>query len=176
LAERLKQLEDSQAQLRADLDLVEAQLGTRSPDAARPADRPADRSTAPTGSGSDVSQVYAQAQADYNARQYERAMRLFSRVIEVGPTTDLADNAQYWIGECYWGLGQYREALDAFAAVLRFPGTDKADDAQLKIGRCYAALGQRAKAEEALRTLLSDYPDSEYADAARRELAKLGKP
>jgi tol-pal system protein YbgF len=177
LSERLRQLEESQSQLRADLDLLETQLtGTPGGSGAAPGRAPVRGGTAPAGAAGEVGQVYPQAQAEYNARQYERALRQFATVIELDPAGDLADNAQFWVGECYWGLGKYTEAMAAFAKVFAYTGSDKADDAQLKIGRCYAALGEKIRAEEAFQKLLDEYPESEYVDAARKELARLSRP
>ena len=95
-------------------------------------------------------------------------------MLAVAPFSEWSDNAQYWKGECYWGLGNYRQALTEFTKVFAFSKTEKADDAQLKIARCYLALGERNKALTALRKLLDEYPESEYMPAARKEMKYLG--
>ena len=97
----------------------------------------------------------------------------FADIVERAPTHSLADNAQYWIGESYYGLGRYRQALAAFTRVHAFDPTEKEDDAQLMIARSYLALGEKDQAVTAFRRLMSEYADSEYVTAARKELRYL---
>ena len=85
----------------------------------------------------------------------------------------LADNAQYWIGEAYYGKRQYDAAIIAFEKVFTFAKSNKKDDAQLKLGLCYIRKGDKEKAREELNRLLSDYPKSEYAAKAEKILSKL---
>ena len=87
-----------------------------------------------------------------------------------------ADNAQYWTGECYDGMGKFRQALDAFNLVLAYAKTEKDDDTQLKIARCHLSLGQKEQAITAYRGLIETYSNSEYVSAAGRELRYLEDP
>ena len=51
------------------------------------------------------------------------------------PSSDLLDNAQYWIGEAYYVTRDYEHAARAFRAVgERWPDSRKAPDALLKLG------------------------------------------
>ena len=52
------------------------------------------------------------------------ALAAFADIVERAPTHSLADNAQYWIGESYYGLGRYRQALAAFTRVHAFDPTE----------------------------------------------------
>jgi TolA-binding protein len=108
------------------------------------------------------------------AKKYSRAIVEFDRLLAAAPFSEWSDNAQYWKGECYWGMGNYRQALTEFTKVFAFSKTEKADDAQLKIARCHLALGERNKALTAFRKLLDEYPESEYLPAARKEMKYLG--
>ena len=94
----------------------------------------------------------------------------------MAPYSEWADNAQYWKGECYYGMGKYGQGLIEFAKIFAFSRTEKADDAQLKIARCHLALGEKQKALEAFRKLLEEYPESEYASTARGEIGHLQGP
>lgn len=176
LAERVRQLEESNAQLRqalrdlqsqssvlsARLDSLPRRAQPRTPDAMADADK------------SDAFNMYQGALYYYRHQQYDRALVEFGRLLLEAPMSEWSDNAQYWKGECYYGLGKYQQALIEFTKVFAFSNTGKADDAQLKIARCHLALDDRDRALAALHKLLNEYPDSEYAPAVREKIKHLG--
>lgn len=177
LAERLRQMEEQNAVLlqevqalrvqsasnRAQLDSMDV-TGAHILAAAPPVAPAADER---------VLVLYQQALADYRERRYSEAMDRLARILAAAPYSEWADNAQYWRGECLYGLGQYRQALTEFTKVFAYEKTEKADDAQLKVARCYAALGERERALQAFQQLLDEYSDSEYTEAARQEMRRL---
>ena len=118
---------------------------------------------------------YKAAHQDFMARRFRKGMKGFSDVLQSAPKHNLADNAQYWIGECYYGLEDYIRAVTEFQKVFSFPDTEKNDDAQLKIGICYLKLGEREKAVVELKRLTVDYPESEYVGRAKALLKNLWK-
>jgi tol-pal system protein YbgF len=123
---------------------------------------------------SDVFKIYQGALSEYRHRKYDHALVEFDRLLATAPFSEWSDNAQYWKGECYYGIGKYRQALTEFTKVFAFQKTEKADDAQLKIARCHLAMGERDKALSAFRKLLDEYPESEYVPIARKEMKYLG--
>ena len=91
------------------------------------------------------------------------------------PTTDLADNALYWIGECYYSKKQFKEAIDAFTQLLNtYKTSDKAAAALLKKGLAYLELGDRSQAVINLQYVLYEHPGTKEAELARSRLAALG--
>ncbi len=116
---------------------------------------------------------YNAALQDYYAGRYRQAIDKFSQFIRLNPRSDLSDNAQYWIGECYYSLNNYRQALAEFQKVFLYPKTNKADAAQLKIGYCYLELGEKTRALAEFKQFLSRYPHSEYAEKAKKMIAQL---
>jgi TolA-binding protein len=94
-------------------------------------------------------------------------------LIRDDPHNRLADNSQYWLGECYYSKMKYTRAISEFKNVFNFPGTDKDDDAQLKIGMSYLAMSNIADAKIQFQKLLDVYPDSEYAISARDHLEQI---
>ena len=185
LALRLQSTEESNTQLRQEMEQRHGQLGSLKgnldtltvssttvavglPTAASGSrDRPSRASTV------GVPRRYEAARSHYTDRQYERAVKEFAAILRSAPTSDLADNAQYWLGECYFGMGRFRQALTEFTKVFAYRNTEKDDDAQLKIARCYLSLGEKNQALSALRKLIDEYPESEYVANARRELRQL---
>ena len=118
-------------------------------------------------------QNYEAALQKFYSKQYQQAIREFSGLLATNPDHRLASNCQYWIGETYNAMGEYGQAVDAFNAVLRYKSSYKLDDALLMNGLCYLKLGDRATARENFQTLVSRYPDSEYAPKAMRYLGRL---
>lgn len=110
----------------------------------------------------DEKRAYEVALGDFRERRYEQAAAEFTEILSMVPSSDLADNAQYWIGECRYALGSYRTALGDFERVLGYSRSEKLDDALLKIGLCHLRLGNQEQALGAFTRLLSSYPDSEY--------------
>ena len=170
MAERLRQAEEGGSQLRDDLHLMQSQLDLLRRQMGAP--QPVGGAAAPS-APPEVLSLYRAGRESYEARQYDRAMAQFTQLLETAPEDELADNAQFWIGECYWGLGKYRQALTAFAKVFVYAKTEKADAAQFKIARCYQALEESGKARAAYQKLLDEYPDSQFVPTARRGLQDL---
>ncbi len=123
--------------------------------------------------GFNVEASYKEALRDYEARRYEAAIGKFTEIVTVAPSSILADNAQYWIGESWYGMKEYDRSLAAFQKVLAFPKTNKAADATLKIGMIYQIMNNPDAAREELKTVLDRYPGTPAAKIASERLAEL---
>jgi tol-pal system protein YbgF len=121
----------------------------------------------------EVQALYNEAMADYESRYFDWAIDKFSRLIRQYPQSSLADNSQYWLAECYYGLEDLPRAIQEFQKVFSYADTEKDDDAQLKLGFCYANMGDATQAIAEFRKLLNLYPDSEFADVARMRIDEL---
>jgi len=142
-----------------------ASLQTTSPQAARS-----------SASQSAFSQAYQNALQTYRSRQYRSAIQKFEGLLSQNANHSLSDNAQYWIGESYYGLGNYQKAIMSFEKVFTFSKSNKDDAAQLKLGLCYMKLNDQAKAREELQKLIDNYPSSESVGLARRLLGQIQAP
>ncbi|MFQ5707557.1 MAG: tetratricopeptide repeat protein [bacterium] len=131
------------------------------------------RSNPSIGDLADFKSSYQSALDQFNARNYQAALSQFRQLLSMDSSTSLSDNCQYWIGECYYALGNYNQAIAEFEKVFSFPNSNKSDDAQLKLGISYLKLGDRKQAASEFERLLSNYPDSEYVDLAQRYLDRL---
>ena len=129
----------------------------------------------PTSSGDgDPKRIYDQAYKDLSRGSYALAMLGFGEYLRRAPASDLADNAQYWIGECHYAQREFNEAIREFLRVPeQWPGGDKAPAALLKIGYSYLQLGDRAAARRYLNQVIEEHPDSEEATSARNKLRSL---
>ena len=122
-------------------------------------------------SSADFATRYQEALGHYKDREYQTAINLFRELIQSDPHTTLSDNCQYWIGESYFGLPNYDQAIIEFEKVFSFADSNKSDDAQLKLGICHLKLGNQVQAQAEFNRLLSSYPDSEYLALAKRYLS-----
>ena len=140
----------------------------------RPAPRPAAASVFKPG-GFDANVSYKGALDEYYARRYESAISGFTELLTVAPTHDLADNAQYWIGESYYAMGNYAKALEAFHKVFDFPKSNKLSDAHFKIGLTHLKMGNTDAAREEFRAVVQNYPNTSASRYATENLKKLGE-
>lgn len=121
-----------------------------------------------TTSADSYREQYLQALSFHQNNQNEESIELFRQLIAEDKNHELADNAQYWIGECYYSLRQYQRAIIEFEKVFSFPNTNKGDDSQFKLGLCYAVLGDREKAIDEFQRLIDYFPQSEYIEKAKQ--------
>ncbi len=102
------------------------------------------------------------------------ALQGFSDFLTQHPTSELAPNAQYWLGECYYGKKEYERAIEAFDRVkAAYPTSEKVPAALLKKGFAYLALKDRGRASSVLRQVVDAYPKSPEAGKALDKLAQL---
>jgi tol-pal system protein YbgF len=120
-------------------------------------------------------QLYDDALRDYNAGKNDLAAQEFSQYVQVYGNTDLAGNAQFYLGEIDYRRGNFQAAVQDYNKVLdQYPGGNKGAAAQLKKGFALLELGQRDAGVQELRSLISRYPKSPEAVQARERLGKVG--
>lgn len=117
---------------------------------------------------SDFANSYEQALQNYYSKEYDAAAYLFNMLLETSPTHRLVSNCQYWLGECYFGQGDFSTSLAAFQKVLSYEESFKKDDALLMMGRCYINLGDKQTALSMFDQLMNEFPDSEYYQRAQQ--------
>ncbi|MDZ7363334.1 MAG: tetratricopeptide repeat protein [candidate division KSB1 bacterium] len=118
-------------------------------------------------------QRYAEARNLYEQRRYAEAAAVFQAILAENDKSSYADNCQYWIGECYYGMGKYAQAIAEFEKVFTFARSNKSDAALLKLGLCYLQMGDRQQARSEFEQLIANYPGSQYVAKARKYLARL---
>jgi len=118
--------------------------------------------------------LYDAAYRDFSRGNYDLAIEGFRELLKYYPNMNLSDNAQYWIGECYYGLNKLDDALVEFLKVRDlFPDADKVPAATLKIGYTYLRKGDQEAAGRYFRIVVRDFPDSDEADLARDKLDSM---
>jgi tol-pal system protein YbgF len=134
---RLAELSQQIAATQGDL----SRLGTGAAATAPSVGAPRTNTTRPVppagsaGAGPSPQQLYDTAYGDYTKGRYELSIAGFQDYIDRYPSTDLSDNAQYWIGESHFSERKFDDAIKDFDALLkRWPQSDKAAAALLKKG------------------------------------------
>lgn len=114
---------------------------------------------------------YEQSLALLEAGQPKEAEAGFRRFLAEHPTSDLADNAQFWLAESALRRGEIAAAMTGFRAVVEnYPEANKVPDALLKVGACLALLGEAESAATVYRELLERFPATAAAETARQRL------
>jgi tol-pal system protein YbgF len=154
-----KQLDDIQA----------GQQNIQNPPPGQPA------ASAPAQQAPPPEQLYNDALRDYNAGKNDLAGQEFTQYVQVYGNTDLAGNAQFYLGEIQYRQGNLSGAVKSYDKVLdQYPGGNKSAAAQLKKGYALLDLGQKNEGVAELRSLIGRYPKSPEAVQARERLTKLG--
>ncbi len=128
---------------------------------------------APPPPPSDLSSGYEAALSMYRSRNFADAVDQFQGLLKAGIKDDLASNCHYWIGESYYGLKKYDDAIQHFEMVFDYKKSSKKPAAQLMIGNSYLASGNKTAAKEAYEKVVSTYPLSQYVQKAQEKLAKI---
>jgi tol-pal system protein YbgF len=106
--------------------------------------------------------------------QYDQAIQAFQSFLTTYPTSPLADNAQYWLGEAYYVNKSFSEALAAFRRVVdKYPQSRKVPDALLKVGYCDYELKQFQAAKDVLTQVQKTYGDTPAGHLAQQRLDKM---
>jgi tol-pal system protein YbgF len=109
----------------------------------------------------------------FNSRNYKEAINIFTNVLERFPSGEYSTNANFWIGECFYSIGEFSSAIKSYEKVLLVKSSSKADDALFKIGITYNKLGQQNLARQELQNLVNRYPASEYVSRAKKYLEEI---
>jgi tol-pal system protein YbgF len=106
--------------------------------------------------------------------KYSEAISGFTQFLSTFPTSALADNAQYWLGEAHYVTRQFPDALRHFRTVVeKYPDSRKIPDALLKIGYCNYELKNYTEARSALGQVVSRFGDTTAARLASQRLTKM---
>ena len=147
-------------------------LGTGDPQGAPPGPP-----TAPPGAfGTSPSKAFEAARSDYFAANWALAIQGFESFIKSFPKSDMIDDAQYYIGESYFGATKYREAIAAYDRVIAaYPASNTLPGTYYKRGVALNAIGQIQPARESFEFVIKTYPTSDTATLAKQALDRLSR-
>jgi len=121
--------------------------------------------------------IYRQQYERLQAGDLPGAFQGFRQFLQEYPRSSLASNAQYWLGECYYGQRQYGQAIREFERVMSmYPTSEKVPAALLKIGYSHLGLHDEKAARSMFRQLVRTYPKSRAASKAYARLTEVNRP
>lgn len=175
---RLQNLEES---LKSTLDRViriEKYLGMESsgkaavPEAGE--DEPEEVEGAEEGAQESPEALYAMAKQRFDEGEYENARELFRSFLKEYPKSEMADSAQFWLGEIYYHEKWYEKAILEYQKVIEdYPKGSKTPSALLKQGLAFLNLGDDVNARLILKELIRKFPDANEANVAKNKLKTL---
>ena len=137
---------------------------------------PAAPAPAPLGPGVSPQRMYDTAWADYTNGQWVLAIQGFEAYIKTFPRSELADDAQFYIGQTYYADGAFKESVAAFEQVLlAYPDGNVVPDASYKRALALDRLGETEQAQQAFELVVQNYPESTMATLARQALDRLNR-
>jgi tol-pal system protein YbgF len=130
--------------------------------------------TPPAAALSPEENLYESALAKFRAGKSEEALASFKHFLGNYPKSKLADNAQFWVGECYFSLKQYEQAILAYQEVIKnYPGGNKIPNAMLRQGLAFTEIKDTTSAKLLFRKIVKSYPNSSEAKIAEAKLKAM---
>jgi tol-pal system protein YbgF len=141
--------------------------GAPSPSAGLPA--------ASSGPAPSADTLYSNGLRDITSGKYDLARQEFQDYLKYYGDTDLASNAQFYLGEIAYSQRSYDQAVTEYDRVLtNYPKSFKLAPARLKKGMALIELGQKTSGVRELREVVKRYPGTEEERRARAKLKELG--
>lgn len=82
----------------------------------------------------------------FKQSEYNSAITKYEKVINLAPKSQLAQEAQLWIGHCYFKLGKNEQALQSFNSIIKeFPKSTMIPVTELMISQVQQALAEKPK-------------------------------
>ena len=144
--------------------------GSVSPGATNPA-----TSGLPPAGAPSADNLYSNGLRDITSGKYDLARSEFQDYIRYYGNTDLAGNAQFYLGEIAYSQKNYDLAVAEYDKVLtQYAHNFKVAPARLKKALANIELGQKATGVRELREIVKRYPGTEEDRRARAKLKEMG--
>ncbi len=97
--------------------------------------------------------------------EYQEALDIYQKLLEENPHIV---SAYYHMGWIYYQQGEYQNTIDTYLKYLE--SGIKSDFVYYHLGLSYDKIGDRQKAEHYFQLILKEFPDTDMADRAEKEL------
>jgi tol-pal system protein YbgF len=136
---------------------------------------PTGQTMPPAGPPPSADTLYSNGLRDLTGGKYDLAQSEFQDYLKYYGDTDLASNAQYWLGEIAYAQKNYDVAVQQFDKVINnYPKSFKLASARYKKGMALLELGQKNSGVKELREVVRRYPGTEEERRARAKLKDMG--
>ncbi len=183
---RLGKLNQQLVDLQNTVQSVDAKISGTSPAAGGATSNPG-TAASPSGSGfapatgavsgpaPSADTLYSNGLRDITSGKYDLARQEFQDYLKYYGDTDLASNAQFYLGEIAYSQRSYDQAVTEYDRVLtNYPKSFKLAPARLKKGMALIEQGQKTAGVRELREVVKRYPGTEEERRARAKLKELG--
>jgi len=122
----------------------------------------------------DCDSTYDEAFILIRQGEYEQSIEGFSLFLKNCPKHESAENANYWIGESYYAMEKFADAITQFETLINeYKSSPNLGRALYKLGRSQQELGKKADAKATFQKLIDDLPETLEASQARERLKDL---
>ncbi|MGH7287876.1 MAG: tol-pal system protein YbgF [Myxococcota bacterium] len=131
----------------------------------------------PGRSASEEVKSYRAAYDAWRSNDNQVCIDRFGQFLQSFPTSQYADDAAFWLADCYYKQGDLKTAILRFDDVAtRYPKSEKASEALYRQGEALLKLGPNfgKAAEKAFERVVKEYPQSQRAHDAEQQLKLLG--
>ena len=136
---------------------------------------PAGAASMPPSAAPSADLLYSNGLRDLNGKKYDLASQEFGDYLKFYGNTDLASNAQFYIGELFYFQQQYDKAIDALSKVIdNYPKSFKLVSAHFYRALSLIALGEKNSGVSELRMVVKTYPGTDEERRAKAKLQELG--
>ncbi len=119
------------------------------------------------------SSLYEKTLGLFREDRYDEAIEGFKEFLKMYPGSDLADNAHFWIGECYRMKEDYEKAILAYQKVINgYPKGNKVPSALLHQAYAFEELNDETTSNLIYKKLVKNHPETREAEIARKRLGK----
>ncbi len=116
----------------------------------------------------------------YRLNEYDYAVQLFRKIL---PEADVDNEPriQFWIGECYFGSGQFQQAISEYLKIVYFSKPSKLLSqykvtAQYQAAISYIKLGKPENARQLLRRIITEQgAESLFGKSAKEKLEEINQ-
>jgi tol-pal system protein YbgF len=178
---RLGKLNQQLVDLQNSVQGLDAKISTGGPGTSTPANPggaaggAGNTSPSAAGGAPSADSLYSNGLRDITSGKYDLARSEFQAYLKFYGDTDLASNAQFYLGEIAYHQKNYDQAVSEYEKVLsNYPKSFKLAPARLQKGMALLVLGQKASGVRELREVISRYPGTEEERRARAKLKELG--
>ncbi len=127
-------------------------------------------------------ETYQKALTAFNKKKWEKASELFTLVVINSPGSDMADDAQFYLGECHFNRKDYLLAISEYQKLTeRYPYSPLVEDALYKIALAQFKnapdyqLDQEytLKALDSFQEFIESYPNSKHRQDAENNIVAI---
>jgi tol-pal system protein YbgF len=117
---------------------------------------------------------YEKAVAEFRQGNFNEALVSFTRFTESHPESELTDDAQFRIGECYMRLRQYEKAILAFHEyITKSPEQIRTPEAMLQQAHAFHEMQDDLSSKILLKDIIERFPGSDEAQTAKERLEEF---